>query len=71
MCKLYYDETSPDGDVTFINWKHSEKKPDAYISRENFEEYRKKHIALSLKSGMFLFLLYEREGEPVFAGEGG
>lgn len=42
MCKrIMKAETSPDGDVPFYKIGTFGKKPDAYISREKFEEYRK------------------------------
>lgn len=42
MCKrIMKSETSPDGDVPFFKIGTFGKKPDAYISRERFEEYRK------------------------------
>lgn len=42
MCKrILKAETSPDGDVPFYKIGTFGKKPDAYISREKFEEYRK------------------------------
>ena len=42
MCKrIMKAETSSDGDVPFYKIGTFGKKPDAYISREKFEEYRK------------------------------
>ena len=42
MCKrILKAETSPDGDVPFYKIGTFGKKPDAYISREKFEGYRK------------------------------
>ena len=42
MCKrIMKAETAPNGDVPFYKIGTFGKKPDAYISREKFEEYRK------------------------------
>ena len=42
MCKrIMKAETSPNGDVPFYKIGTFGKKPDAYISREKFEAYRK------------------------------
>ena len=41
MCKrIMKAETSPDGDVPFYKIGTFGKKPDAYITRQKFEEYR-------------------------------
>ena len=43
MCKrIMKAETAPNGDVPFYKIGTFGKKPDAYISREKFEEYRKR-----------------------------
>lgn len=43
MCKrIFKDETSDDGDIPFYKIRTFGGEPDAYISRELFEEYRAK-----------------------------
>ncbi len=43
MCKrIFKEETSPEGDIPFFKIGTFGGEPDAYISRELFEEYKSK-----------------------------
>ncbi len=72
MCKrIFKEETSPEGDIPFFKIGTFGGEPDAYISRELFEEYRSKFSypeegAILLSASGTIGRIVEYNGEEAY-----